>query len=103
MVNDHVLDRFLRVVQVVRPITVVVVVFALPVQRCMRQVDQGVHRRANARQRYGLPEHAEQDEEDDSSATHFVRSVAAEVATRSTSPKAAMSPVTELEVSPLLR
>lgn len=64
MISDHVLDRFLRVVQVVRPILMMVVGFALPVQRCMLQIDQGVHRRADPRQRHRLPEHAKQDEEE---------------------------------------
>ncbi len=75
VVAEHVLHRIVRAAQVVGPILMVMVSFLLPVQRRVLPVDQGVHRRTDARQRDRLPEHGKQHDEEDSGAAHGGNSV----------------------------
>lgn len=66
MVCGQVLRGLARVVQVVRPVLVMMVSLFLPMQCCMVKVSQHIHRRAYARQRHRLPEHGKKHDDEDS-------------------------------------
>ena len=75
MIRGQVLRGLARVVQVVRPVVMMVVSLFLPMQGCMVKVGKHVHRRAYARQRHRLPEHGKKHDDEDGCALHGLASV----------------------------
>ena len=70
VIRQQVLRRLVRLVQVIRPILMVMVGLLLQVKRSVLKVSQRIHRRSDTRQRNRLPKHGKQHDEEDDGAAH---------------------------------